>query len=97
MGLADEAKEAENQGVGGSDKGIFRANLQNAKMFSHKATYMDDILLRKIYAICCAKNCVMSRNRLSQNNGAASEENYQASETRRLDPSKCERVARTIR
>ena len=41
--------------------------------------------------------CVMSGNRLSPNNGAASEENYQAAETRRLDPSKCERVARAIR
>jgi len=53
--LAVKWKDTQNQGLGGSDKGIFRANFQNAKMFSHKATYMDDILLRQICAKCCAK------------------------------------------
>jgi len=55
LGLADEAKEAHNQGLGGSDKGMFRANEQNAKMWSHKNTYIDDILVSQFCAICCAK------------------------------------------
>jgi len=34
---------------------MFRANEQNAKMWSHKNTYIDDILVSQFCAICCAK------------------------------------------
>ena len=58
IGLGDSRLRREThkiRGLGVPIRARVRANEQNAKMWSHKNTYIDDILVSQFCAICCAK------------------------------------------